>query len=140
MKKTRSFSLVFVMLLALVVALPLGGCSWFTSSTATTQPSGDIVVVSAEKSLEAAFTVIDGFLLAEHQNRDYIKSKLPAVHATAEQLRRESPAMLREAGDAIAAYKAARAEIQRDAMESKLASVSQMAAQARTALATINKP
>ena len=117
MKKTKTIISAFV-ILALV------SCS--------TLPGNDPVVVNAEKITAVAYTTIDTFLKLEYENQALVKSKLPQVHAFAEQLRQHAQAYLQAARDATKAYKAAKNSGTASALDSALNVLTDLTANAQT--------
>jgi hypothetical protein len=102
-------------------------------------PGSDPVVVRAEQANATGIEAVDLFLKVEHDNRAWVRAELPAVHATAETIRREFPRKEEEYLDALALYRQTRARADADAAATKRAILDGLAAQARQALDRLNK-
>jgi hypothetical protein len=114
-----------------VALLAIGGCT-------NIRDGQDPVAVNAEKSVQAAFEAVDSFLTLEDQNRSYVKEKLPAVHAVAEQLRGDDTKnSFRLAWSAVRAYELNPSPQTQSDFETKLARVQALARTAREALAQL---
>jgi hypothetical protein len=130
--RVLQLSIVLPLLLLPTFATTQAGCG--SLSPATVSPGSDPLVVDAERSIAASFDTVDAFLAAEHDNRDALRQDLPAVHALAEQLRRDAPNAFAEAKAAVRLYKQTRTTSDGDAMDAKLARVQSLARTARQAL------
>lgn len=102
----NTYALCSAALLAVLTAIMLvtvPGCNLFTPK-ATTQSASSALVMQAEQSLQAATDTINVFLQIDNDNRALFEKDLPAVHKTAEDLRREAPAAINAALAAIQLY------------------------------------
>lgn len=126
MKITKRLLAIVAALGLLVVATP--GCSTTGDSNSVAQ-SGDPIVVSTETTLKTAFTVIDGFLLWEHQNRPLVGSD---VTKAADAIRGEAPQAFQAANAALLAYKKNRTPDNRAELETWLALLLELQTQAIT--------
>src|SRR4029077_6823441 len=115
---------------AIVLLFALAACA---NPTLT----GDPVVINAEKTLRIAKDTLDLFVKLEYDNRAMVIAKFPEVHAFAEKVRREAPAILRTANDAKNAYKYHHAGATAGQVWAAVGIVSELAAQAQRYIAKV---
>lgn len=119
-------------ILAVALAGTVPGCQ-------PVAPGSDPVVVWQEQGLQASFDTIDEFLRMEDAYRDEVRAKAPDVHAFAELLRRDAPAVFTAYQDSIEAYKQSRSQADKDAVTAKATQIHDWAATARRYLVDIRK-
>lgn len=103
----------------LLILVLLLGLTWLPSGCVT--PTGDPVVVNAERGTQIALETFDTWFDIEHRQRAMFKMALPEAHAFTERLRAEAPAWLATARRMTAAYKNTRAEPDRLALARAMA-------------------
>jgi hypothetical protein len=101
------------------------------------EPGHSPLVVNAERTVEVSFEAVTAFLSAENDNRVLVARDFPAIHAFAEQTRRDGPKAFAEANAAVRAYKVSRTTGDGDVMNAKLARVQSLARLAREYLVRI---
>lgn len=126
----RRYSVRAAALLAVVVLVV--GC-------ASVAPGSDPILVRGEQSLSVSFAILDSFVRVEYNNRSLVQAKAPQLSALAEQIRRNAPALLRTATQAVDMYRALKTPAAQDAMFVALSQPEALAAQASSALATVSK-
>lgn len=126
---------LLILATAMMLAMAAGGCAVLGARPAAGQ---DPFVVTAQASLRQAHAACQAFLQLDDDNRDFIRTALPEVHAFAEDLRRRDPEtgeaqeikINREAFDAVAAYAAATSTTNQDTARKKLQAVEDLAEKA----------
>jgi len=119
------------LLLLLVLAV-----AWLSPGCATVADGEDAKVVHAERVQEIAFATVNTFLRLERDHTDWTEVHAPRVHAVAETLRRQAPAVFRAAADAIRRYK--RRQAPDTALEAAVGDMQRLSAQATLGLAELN--
>ena len=119
------------LLLLLVLAV-----AWLSPGCATVAEGEDAKVVHAERVQEIAFATVNTFLRLERDHTAWAEVHAPRVHAVAETLRRQAPAVFRSAADAIRRYK--RRQAPDTALEAAVGDMQRLSAQATLGLAELN--
>jgi hypothetical protein len=136
----RSIQVVLLALIALTLATTSGCAVWQRlTGQPTTQPSGDPVVVDAQRALRASFSGVDAFVAVDDANRETLKAQFPAVHQFAETLRVQFPAQWRAAWATLDAYQKAKTPASGDALADSLKNISAIADQARAYLIQLDR-
>ena len=117
--KSRFFAIVLFSL-----AMLFAGCSGFTVA-----PGADPVVVHAEQSLATSRDILDSFVQYDYSHRKSIPEN---VHTMAEAIRRGAPAKYRAAIAILDAYKANRSPENKASLDSYMAALEALAAQANS--------
>jgi len=126
---------VLAVVLTLVAGGLLGGstgCQLF----ATSQPSlaADAQFIqNTEQAIQLAIDAINAFVQLDGDNRALMASKYPSLHAVANDLRMNVPALTKAAEAALAAYKANESPENALAVNTALSAVQSKAASARSA-------
>lgn len=123
-----AFSLLFLALIAITST----GCAHF--GFAKVAQDSDPIVVNAERTTAISLSIVDEFLKFDDENRDFLRTKVPSVHAVAEQLRREAPAAFDRARSLTATYKLTRIPGDGDNVNDALTKIQELARLARQAL------
>lgn len=100
-------------------------------------PGSEAAVVRQEQALDASFVAIDQFLQVEDSVREWAKVNAKPVHAFAETLRRQGPAVFLAYDQAIEAYKASRTPDDKTKIETQAAQIRSWASAARRYLALL---
>lgn len=121
--------ILFIALLAsaLLIGFNAGGC-------ASILPGNDPVVVNSERTTAIAFDAVDGFLKFDDQNREVLRERVPAVHNLAESLRTSAPEKFRDARRLLKIYESTSDTADGQAAQDAVATVEELARQARLAL------
>jgi hypothetical protein len=115
----------------------LAGCDPF--KVAAVEPGQDPLVVNAERMAAASLSAFDAVTKYDHENLEFMKSKLPAVHEKVQTLRREFPPQYRALRDATKLYKATRDQANADEMNKLLRQVQEKGTQAQEILGAATK-
>lgn len=125
----RTALILIGLMFALGAAALLAGCG--------VAPGSDPVIVTGEKTIQAAFTAVDTFLAADDANRELMTQELPDVHALAERLRKEFPPIHREAVALDLLYRKTRSADDAAAAQAKQQLLNKLASEAAAALLKI---
>lgn len=120
---TGAFSCLLLAALTVVAGCLWGGCA--------TAPGADPLLVQAERTADMAFQTFDTFLRFEHDNQAALRRIDPAIHETAELIRREGPGWLTSLREATRAYKRERTADTEAGLKSALVMIQAALAQAQ---------
>lgn len=98
------------------------------------RPGADKFLTNAEKVQASTLTTAETVWAIDHENRAFMVTQLPAVHAIVEQSRREFPGAYRKLEGALAAYRLAKTTGAAGDVETSLGAVSEWAGTLRKAL------
>ena len=122
-------SIAPLLALCLFVATPVMFTGCATKETVT--PYSEVFVVNAEQAQQMAFEAVDSFLLFERTNRDTLWKMDPGIKGAADVLRVEFPAANASLLAALDSYKLNRSGENRANINTWLAVVSQLKAEAQ---------
>lgn len=106
-------------------------------STQTNIAATAWTVESAQKAIDSAKLTIELFLQLEHDNRTMVKTKLPEVHAVAEQVRKQYASTLNKALRALKAFEESRTPNNETTLSSVMNVLLQLQANSKTQVAKI---
>lgn len=106
-----------------------------TTGVYDTAKEGDPFVVNAQRTRGIALEVFDGFMKLERENEAALLKVSPAIHSTAEEIRRNGKTWLQNLSEATAAYQGARTDGSRSRLLSALAVVQSAIASAQSYIA-----
>jgi hypothetical protein len=136
--KARIFALSMLYLLPFCAVGCLGGID----------PNADKVLVVAERTYQSSFEAVNTFLKLEHDNQAFVKAQMPSLHEAAQSIREDARrdkdgdgvpdgGVFADAEKAIELYRLLRTPETQAAVKDKLLIVSQLASQAKQAIASI---
>jgi hypothetical protein len=100
----------------------------------------DPVVVTSERTIQAAFESVDALVQFDAANRQLVQATAPQLHAFAESVRKTAPAQFDAAWAALHAYQANKSPATGQTLNDAAAVVENLARQARLYLAQVNPP
>lgn len=125
--KTRLLVVLSALLLLSSFTVPIAGLT----GCASVDAKADAVVVNAERTAQAAFEIMDAFVLYEYNNREALAKMSPDIHKAADAIRVDGKHAIQELRAATKAYKENRTPQRKATIDTWMALVEQFK---RTAL------
>lgn len=142
---TKNILILSVIPVMGTLALLQPSCSYYDAAVKalgyqTSQQTADQIIVDAEKTTKIADDTFNTFLKLDYENREFIKSHAPSVHAFAEYLRKDDRALnwLKQARSATKAFKENRTAGNKASLQTLIAVIKQAIADTQEKMAAAN--